>query len=40
MEAGERVNALGTKKLFPLIVSMSIPAICELHYIMWLTDYL
>ena len=28
MEAGERVNALGTKKLFPLIVSMSIPAIC------------
>ena len=43
MEAGERVNALGTKKLFPLIVSMSIPAICgniTLHYIMWLTDYL
>lgn len=28
MEAGERVNALGTKKLFHLIVSMSIPAIC------------
>lgn len=28
MEANERVSGLGTKKIFPLIVSMSIPAIC------------
>ena len=43
MEAGERVNALGTKKLFALIVSMSIPAICgniTTALYMWLTDYL
>lgn len=28
MEASERVDGLGTRKLFPMIVSMSIPAIC------------
>ena len=28
MEADERVDGLGTKKLLPLIISMSIPAIC------------